>query len=93
MSLGRKRSITIAGHATSLWLENEFWDALKDIARERAMPLNQLIADIDIQMSQPPQSSDPPSNLSSALRVYVLRHYRERLADLNSTRIAPTAMD
>lgn len=84
----RKRSITIAGHATSLWLEPEFWDALKEIAQERGLPLNRLVADIDWAMSP-----DDPANLSSALRVYVLRHYRERLAGQDSTRIAPAPDD
>lgn len=89
MSLGRKRSVTIAGHATSLWLETEFWDALKEIARERGVALNRLIADIDVQMSPSPPSDGAPANLSSALRVYVLRHFRDRLMDSHSTPIAP----
>lgn len=59
----KKRSILIAGHATSVSLEPEFWDALKDIAEARSMSLNQLVAEIDQGRS---------GNLSSAIRVFVL---------------------
>lgn len=68
----KKRSITIAGHATSLWLETDFWEALKEIAAKRDIPLNQLVAEIDTQ-SRPEDSA----NLSSALRLFVLRYYRD----------------
>ena len=60
----RKRSVTLAGHRTSLSLENEFWDALKAAARADGMSLNGLIARID---------RDRAGNLSSAVRVYLLR--------------------
>lgn len=60
----KKRSIVIAGHATSVSLEPEFWDALCEIARERAISINQLVAEIDL---------DRAGNLSSALRVFVLK--------------------
>ena len=63
-----KRSIAISGHSTSLWIETEFWDALKDIARERGMTLNALVAEIDAGHS---------ANLSSAIRVFVLNHFRK----------------
>lgn len=59
----KKRSILIAGHATSVSLEPEFWDALKDIAEIRCLSLNQLVAEIDQGRS---------GNLSSAIRVFVL---------------------
>jgi len=60
----RKRSVTLAGHRTSLSLENEFWDALKAAARAEGLSLNALIARID---------EDRAGNLSSAVRVYLLR--------------------
>ena len=59
-----KRSVTIAGHATSVSLENAFWDRLKEIAAARDLSLNQLIAEIDETRT---------GNLSGAIRVYVLQ--------------------
>lgn len=61
----RKRSVNITGHATSVTLEQEFWDCLTDIAQENKQSLSTLIAEIDHN-----RSTD--QNLSSALRVYVL---------------------
>lgn len=63
----RKRSVKIAGHSTSLSLEGVFWDALKEVAAGRGLSLNALIEEIDRGRS---------GNLSSAVRVYLLRHYR-----------------
>jgi predicted DNA-binding ribbon-helix-helix protein len=63
-----KRSIVIAGHATSITLEDEFWKALHDIARSRDMTLRALIAEIDAERLG--------NNLSSAIRLYILRHYQ-----------------
>ena len=60
----RKRSVTLAGHRTSLSLENEFWEALKAAARAEGLSLNALIERID---------KDRSGNLSSAVRVYLLR--------------------
>lgn len=60
-----KRSLTIAGHRTSIALEPEFWQALETLATHRAMRLTELIEDIDRTRETP--------NLSSALRVAVLR--------------------
>ena len=60
----KKRSVDIAGHKTSVSLEAPFWDALTAIAKRRNMSINQLIIEID---------KDRVGNLSSALRVYVLR--------------------
>ena len=61
----QKRSLTIAGHRTSIALEPEFWDGLQRLAAERDVRLAQLIEDID--------RSRETANLSSALRVAVLR--------------------
>ncbi|HEY0301146.1 MAG TPA: ribbon-helix-helix domain-containing protein [Rhizomicrobium sp.] len=63
-----KRSIVIAGHKTSVSLEDAFWAALKDIATARALTLSDLVASIDTERKQ--------GNLSSAIRIYVLDHYR-----------------
>lgn len=59
-----KRSITIAGHRTSLSMEPEFWDALKQLATKQNKSLAQLVSEIDSIKGQ--------KNLSSACRVYVL---------------------
>lgn len=59
----RKRSITIAGHRTSLSLEQAFWDRLAAFARRDGVSINRLLTEID---------EGRASNLSSAARVYVL---------------------
>lgn len=63
-----KRSIVIAGHKTSVSLEDAFWDALKEIAGHRRLTLSDLVATIDSGRNQ--------GNLSSAIRLFVLDHYR-----------------
>ena len=63
----RKRSVKIAGHSTSLSLEGVFWDALKEVAAGRHLSLNALIEEIDRGRG---------GNLSSAVRVFLLNHYR-----------------
>ena len=63
-----KRSITIAGHATSISLEPVFWTALEEAAAARSLPLSALVAQIDaLRIKQ----RDPP-NLASALRTWLL---------------------
>ena len=66
----RKRSVTLAGHRTSLSLEAEFWEALKAAARADGLSLNALIARIDEARA---------GNLSSAVRVYLLRRAQGRV--------------
>jgi len=63
-----KRSVTIAGHATSISLEPLFWEVLERAAEARALPLNALIAEIDALRIA---VEDPP-NLASALRTWLL---------------------
>ena len=63
----RKRSVTVAGHKTSLSLEEAFWQALKDLAEAEGLSLNALVTRIDRMRS---------ANLSSAARVYVLERLR-----------------
>jgi len=65
-----KRSIVIAGHKTSVSLEDAFWASLKDIAGTRNMTLSELVASIDADRRQ--------GNLSSAIRLYVLDHFRSQ---------------
>jgi predicted DNA-binding ribbon-helix-helix protein len=67
----RKRSLTIAGHHTSIALEPEFWDGLEGLADRRGVRLVTLIENIDSTRQTP--------NLSSALRVAVLRDVQDRL--------------
>lgn len=68
-----KRSVRIAGHPTSVSLEDAFWDALRAIATERRVSLNALIAEIDNA-----RDSAAAGNLSSAIRVHILQWYRAR---------------
>jgi predicted DNA-binding ribbon-helix-helix protein len=65
-----KRSLSIAGHRTSLALEPEFWAGLEAMAAHKGVTLPQLIEAIDEERSVP--------NLSSAVRLAVLGWYRER---------------
>ncbi len=69
-----KRSIVIAGHKTSVSIEDAFWTALKDIAQARRQSVAELIGAIDGAR----QSGKHSGNLSSAIRVFVLEHYRAR---------------
>ncbi len=66
----RKHSLKIAGHRTSISLEDAFWLALRDIAREERRPVGEIVAEID--------GARGASGLSSAIRVFVLSRYRER---------------
>ena len=71
MSLVRKRSVTIRGHRTSYSLEQPFFDELARIAAGRGATLAALVAEIDAGRPR-------EANLSSALRIYVLDHFRQR---------------
>lgn len=63
----RKRSVVVAGHRTSVSLEEAFWAALREIATARNLTVNTLVSEIDRERQ---------GNLSSAIRVYVLHHLR-----------------
>jgi predicted DNA-binding ribbon-helix-helix protein len=65
-----KRSIVLAGHKTSISLEDAFWEGLKEIAKTKRMALSDLVGGIDTQREQ--------GNLSSAIRLFVLSHYQKR---------------
>ena len=62
-----KRSVLIAGHATSISLEPMFWKALEAAARERRCPINALVAEIDVERLD----ADQPPNLTSAIRQWL----------------------
>jgi predicted DNA-binding ribbon-helix-helix protein len=64
-----KHSLTLQGHRTSVTLEAEFWQAFRTIAEEKGIALNALAAEVDAGRA-------PETGLASAIRVYVLRHYR-----------------
>jgi predicted DNA-binding ribbon-helix-helix protein len=70
----RKRSVLIAGHQTSISLEPMFWSALEVAARERGLPVNALVAEIDAARLE----SAAPPNLTSALRQWLFAHALER---------------
>jgi predicted DNA-binding ribbon-helix-helix protein len=63
-----KRSIVIAGHKTSVSLEDAFWKSLKQIANERHMTLSDLVATIDTERQH--------GNLSSGIRLFVLEYFQ-----------------
>ncbi|MDR7038241.1 MULTISPECIES: ribbon-helix-helix domain-containing protein [Methylobacterium] len=63
-----KRSVMIAGHRTSVSLEEPFWEALREIAQGRNLSVQALIGEID--------AGREGQNLSSAIRVFVLAAYR-----------------
>lgn len=63
-----KRSVAVAGHKTSVTLEDVFWQGLHEIAQSRRMTLSALIDEIDRQRRE--------TNLSSHIRMYVLDYYR-----------------
>ena len=78
-----KRSIVIAGHKTSISLEDAFWKALKDIAIARHATLSDLVASIDTERQH--------GNLSSAIRLFVLDHYQSKtLGHVGSAAVSPT---
>jgi predicted DNA-binding ribbon-helix-helix protein len=64
-----KSSVVLSGHKTSISLEEPFWKGLKDIACRRKQPLTEVIGCIDAERAF--------GNLSSAVRLFVLNHYRE----------------
>src|SRR5215471_7541561 len=66
-----KRSIVIAGHKTSVSLEDAFWIGLKQIASARGRTLSELVSTIDAER--------PHSNLSSTIRLFVLDYYRNMI--------------
>lgn len=67
-----KRSVMIAGHASSVSIEKPFWDAFKKLSNQQGKSINQLITEIDDARPK----ADAPFNLSSAIRLYVLENLK-----------------
>ena len=67
-----KRSIVIDGHKTSVSLEDAFWEGLKEIAKAKRKTLSELVGGVDTNRTH--------GNLSSALRLFVLDHYKAAIA-------------
>lgn len=74
-----KRSVTIAGHRTSISLEPAFWDELQAIARRDGLSLNALVAQVDAERAAGHGRPDSLGGLSSALRLFVLDDLKARL--------------
>ncbi len=72
----KKRSVMIAGHATSISLEPLFWDALKRAAAEEGLPLSALVARIDAARVE----ARAPTNLASTIRVWLMGRALRRSA-------------
>jgi len=84
-SLVVKRSIVRAGHKTSISLEEAFWKSLKEIATQRDSTLSALVAAIDVGRRH--------SNLSSAIRLFVLNYYREEIDIRDRRKAMPEPID
>jgi predicted DNA-binding ribbon-helix-helix protein len=65
--VAKKRSVTIAGHATSIRIESPYWDVLVTESRRFGIPLNALVAEIDAARL----AADDPPNLASAIRLWL----------------------
>ena len=75
-----KRSIVVAGHKTSVSLEEAFWNGMKEISGLRDMTLSELVGEIDSNRQQ--------GNLSSAIRLFVLDHYRNHTVGTGAPAVA-----
>jgi predicted DNA-binding ribbon-helix-helix protein len=82
-SLVVNRSIIIAGHKTSVSLEDTFWKGMKEIASSRRLTLSDMVTAIDTDRAS--------GNLSSAIRLFVLDYYRAQIGAGAGTRDAQTA--
>ncbi len=67
-----KHSVVVAGHKTSVSLEEAFWNGMKEISVERSMTLSELVGEIDTKRQQ--------GNLSSAICLFVLDYFKTRAA-------------
>ena len=76
-----KRSIVIEGHKTSITLEDEFWNSLREIAHQRRQSLPYLVAQINAERKS--------ANLSSVLRVFVLQYFQDQCASSERVDLAP----
>ena len=83
MSRPVKRSLTLKGHRTSVSLEDEFWSAFREIATDLDRPLNELASEIDA-------ARGTEVGLATAIRLFILDHYRQELAHRRDTDAIPT---
>jgi predicted DNA-binding ribbon-helix-helix protein len=79
-----KRSIVVAGHKTSVSLEEAFWNGMKEISGERNVTLSELVGEVDTKRQQ--------GNLSSAIRLFVLDYFKTRAAGPAGGRAALVAV-
>ena len=84
MSRPIKRSLTLRQHRTSVTLEDAFWKAFREIAAEKGKTLNALASDID-------EARGMDTGLATAIRLFVLEHYRAQLAHRRDTDGVPTS--
>ncbi|MBB4641002.1 ribbon-helix-helix domain-containing protein [Rhizorhapis suberifaciens] len=75
-----KHSVTIAGHQTSLSLEPLFWEALREEAARKSLPVNALIAQIDLERI----GVEQPPNLASAIRLWLFQQRTNMFIDTHS---------
>ena len=80
-----KRSVVIDGHKTSVSLEDAFWTELKNIAHARKLTLSELIGKIEGTRAQ--------SNLSSAIRLFVLHHFQDKRMDVAKPQVSAIAAE
>jgi predicted DNA-binding ribbon-helix-helix protein len=73
MSRPKKRSLTLGGHRTSVTLEDEFWQAFRDIAEKNSKGINALAAEVDVDRGV-------DTGLATAIRLYVLAYYRSAVS-------------
>ena len=73
-----KRSVFVSGRNTSISLEDEFWESLREIAKGRSVLVSQLITAISIDEDR------NSANLSSAVRLFILRHYVQQKWDADA---------
>jgi predicted DNA-binding ribbon-helix-helix protein len=79
-----KRSVVLAGHKTSVSLEDAFWQGLKEIASGRHETLSNMVGHIDGGRRQ--------GNLSSAIRLFVLDHYRDHAVRERTPTLVPSEL-
>jgi predicted DNA-binding ribbon-helix-helix protein len=80
-----KRSIVVAGHKTSVSIENAFWNGVKEISDERNMTLSELVSEVAANRQE--------GNLLSAIRLFVLGHFKARAASPPASCFAPELRD
>ena len=78
----KKKSISLFGHNTSILLEEDFWQALQDIAQRQETTVRKIISDLDLPTTDAPNKA---RNLASRIRVYCLNYYRDHVLKLSGS--------